>query len=35
VAVNEYGALWLHRDGTPAFTKIVYAQLMGTNVTAR
>jgi hypothetical protein len=33
--INEYGWLWLNRDGTPTvLTKNVYAQLMGTNVTA-
>ena len=36
VVINEYGALWLRRDGTPTLlTRNVYAQLMGTNVTAR
>jgi beta-galactosidase len=34
--INEYGWLWLNRDGTPTvLTTNVYAQLMGTNVTAR
>ncbi len=34
--INEYGWLWLNRDGTPTvLTEGVYAQLMGTNVTAR
>ncbi len=34
--VNEYGWLWLNRDGSPTLlTENVYAQLMGTNVTAR
>jgi len=34
--VNEYGWLWLNRDGTPTrLTTNVYAQLMGTNTTAR
>ncbi len=34
--INEYGWLWLNRDGTPTLlTENVYAQLMGTNVTAR
>jgi hypothetical protein len=34
--INEYGWLWLNRDGSPTLlTKNVYAQLMGTNVTAR
>ncbi len=34
--VNEYGWLWLNRDGTPtALTKSVYAQLMGEDVTNR
>ena len=33
--INEYGWLWLNRDGSPTLlTKNVYAQLMGTNVTA-
>ena len=33
--VNEYGWLWLNRDGSPTIlTTNVYAQLMGTNVTA-
>jgi beta-galactosidase len=33
--INEYGWLWLNRDGSPTIlTKNVYAQLMGTNVTA-
>ena len=33
--VNEYGWLWLNRDGSPTvLTANVYAQLMGTNVTA-
>jgi hypothetical protein len=33
--INEYGWLWLNRDGSPTvLTKKVYAQLMGTNVTA-
>jgi hypothetical protein len=36
VLINEYGWLWLNRDGTPTrLTENVYAQLMGTNVTAR
>ncbi len=36
VLINEYGWLWLNRDGTPTLlTANVYAQLMGTNVTAR
>ena len=34
--INEYGWLWLNRDGSPTLlTQNVYAQLMGTNVTAR
>jgi hypothetical protein len=34
--VNEYGWLWLNRDGSPTLlTENVYAQLMGANVTAR
>jgi hypothetical protein len=34
--INEYGWLWLNRDGTPTvLTENVYAQLMGTNVTTR
>ncbi len=34
--INEYGWLWLNRDGSPTrLTTNVYAQLMGTNVTAR
>ena len=34
--INEYGWLWLNRDGSPTvLTENVYAQLMGTNVTAR
>ncbi len=34
--INEYGWLWLNRDGSPTIlTTNVYAQLMGTNVTAR
>jgi hypothetical protein len=34
--VNEYGWLWLNRDGSPTLlTENVYAQIMGTNVTAR
>ena len=34
--INEYGWLWLNRDGSPTLlTDNVYAQLMGTNVTAR
>jgi hypothetical protein len=33
--INEYGWLWLNRDGSPTvLTKNVYAELMGTNVTA-
>ena len=33
--INEYGWLWLNRDGSPTLlTENVYAQLMGTNVTA-
>ena len=36
VLINEYGWLWLNRDGSPTrLTENVYAQLMGTNVTAR
>ena len=32
VVLNEYGWLWLHRDGTPTeLTQNVYAQLVGTN----
>ncbi len=34
--INEYGWLWLNRDGTPTLlTENVYAQLCGTNSTAR
>ena len=34
--INEYGWLWLNRDGSPTrLTEGVYAQLMGTNITAR
>ena len=34
--INEYGWLWLNRDGSPTLlSKNVYAQLMGTNVTVR
>jgi hypothetical protein len=34
--INEYGWLWLNRDGTPTLlTDSVYAQVMGTNVTTR
>ena len=34
--VNEYGWLWLNRDGSPTLlTENVYAQLLGTNSTAR
>lgn len=34
--INEYGWLWLNRDGTPTrLTEKVYADLMGTNVTPR
>jgi hypothetical protein len=34
--INEYGWLWLNRDGSPTLlTENVYAQLMGTNVTTR
>jgi hypothetical protein len=34
--INEYGWLWLNRDGSPTLlTENVYAQLMGRNVTAR
>jgi hypothetical protein len=34
--INEYGWLWLDRDGTPTLlTENVYAQLCGTNSTAR
>lgn len=34
--VNEYGWLWLNRDGSPTLlTEKVYAQLMGTDITAR
>ena len=34
--VNEYGWLWLNRDGSPTrLTDRVYAQLMGTDVTPR
>ena len=34
--INEYGWLWLNRDGTPTLlTENVYAQLLGTNSTAR
>lgn len=33
--INEYGWLWLNRDGTPTLlTENVYAQLLGTNSTA-
>ena len=33
--INEYGWLWLNRDGSPTIlTTNVYAQLMGMNVTA-
>jgi beta-galactosidase len=36
VVINEYGWLWLNRDGSPTrLTENVYAQLIGTNVTAR
>ncbi len=36
VVLNEYGWLWLHRDGTPTeLTQNVYAQLLGTNATPR
>ncbi len=36
VVLNEYGALWLNRDGTPMeSTANLYHQLMGTNVTGR
>jgi beta-galactosidase len=36
VVLNEYGWLWLNRDGTPTeLSRNVYAQIMGTNVTAR
>jgi hypothetical protein len=36
VLINEYGWLWLNRDGSPTrLTEGVYSQLMGTNVTAR
>ena len=36
VLINEYGWLWLNRDGSPTrLTENVYAQLIGTNVTAR
>jgi len=34
--INEYGWLWLNRDGSPTLlTEKVYAELMGRNVTAR
>jgi len=34
--INEYGWLWLNRDGSPTvLTENVYAQLTGTNVSAR
>ncbi len=34
--INEYGWLWLNRDGTPTeLTKNVYAQLLGPNATPR
>ena len=34
--INEYGWLWLNRDGSPTrLTEALYAELMGTNVTAR
>ena len=34
--INEYGWLWLNRDGTPTLlTENVYKQLLGTNSTAR
>jgi len=34
--VNEYGWLWLNRDGSPTLlTQRVYSQLMGENTTAR
>ncbi|MHB8862023.1 MAG: glycoside hydrolase family 2 TIM barrel-domain containing protein [Pirellulaceae bacterium] len=34
--VNEYGWLWLNRDGSPTrLTERVYSQLMGDDVTAR
>jgi beta-galactosidase/beta-glucuronidase len=34
--INEYGWLWLNRDGSPTrLTTNVYAQLIGTNITAR
>jgi len=34
--INEYGWLWLNRDGTPTvLTDNVYAQLVGTNITSR
>jgi beta-galactosidase len=34
--INEYCWLWLNRDGSPTrLTEDVYAQLLGTNVTAR
>ena len=33
--INEYGWLWLNRDGTPTvLTKDVYARLVGANATA-
>jgi len=36
VILNEYGALWLRRDGRPTeLTANLYHQLMGTNVTGR
>ncbi len=34
--INEYGWLWLNRDGSPTrLTERVYSQLMGDNTTAR
>jgi beta-galactosidase len=34
--INEYGWLWLNRDGSPTLlTKNVYAQLLGASATAR
>ena len=34
--INEYGWLWLNRDGSPTrLTQRVYSQLMGDNTTAR
>ena len=34
--INEYGWLWLNRDGTPTeLTQNVYAQIVGTNATPR